>query len=100
MAATTVAAFSIALRVTMSRGRRFFSIRSMTQVPDATANSSRDSYTAGAPAEWGNARPIASETQAMVLAVNCPPQEPPEGQATASISARSSSVTLPSLSLP
>ena len=36
----------------------------------------------------------------MVLAVNCPPQEPPEGHATASISARSSSLTSPWLSFP
>ena len=36
----------------------------------------------------------------MVLAVNWPPQEPPEGQATASISARSSSLTSPWLSFP
>ena len=36
----------------------------------------------------------------MVLAVNWPPQEPPEGQATASSAARSASLTVPSLSLP
>ena len=33
-------------------------------------------------AEPGSASPIVSETQAMVLAVNWPPQEPAEGQAT------------------
>ncbi len=36
------------------------------------------------PLEFISASPIASETQAMVLAVNCPPQAPAEGQATRS----------------
>ena len=43
---------------------------------------SRLSYGAGAPAEPVSANPIASETQAMVLAVYWPPQEPADGQAT------------------
>ena len=36
-AATTVAAFSIALRVTMSRGRMFWRNSSMTAWPEASA---------------------------------------------------------------
>ena len=36
------------------------------------------------PDEFGSARPIASDTQAIVLAVNWPPQAPAEGQATRS----------------
>ena len=33
-------------------------------------------------AEPGSAKPIVSETHAIVFAVNCPPQEPAEGHAT------------------
>ena len=52
------------------------------------------------PAEPGRASPIASDTQAMVLAVNWPPQEPAEGQATRSSSASSSSLIVPTACLP
>ena len=60
----------------------------LTQLLDACAEKFKDG--AGAPAEPGIAMPMASETQAMVLAVNWPPQAPAEGQATRS-SARNSS---------
>ena len=43
----------------------------------------------------GNASPIASLTQAIVFAVNMPPQEPAPGQATCSSSCSSASVMLP-----
>ena len=43
----------------------------------------------------GNAKPMASATHAIVLAVNCPPQEPAPGQAEHSISWSSASVILP-----
>ncbi len=69
-AATTAAAFSRAWRVTMSRGRMFKAMRSMIFSPAALQNRSLISYGAGAPAEYGKAKPIASETQAIVLAVN------------------------------
>ena len=95
LAATTRAAFSSASRVMMSRGRRLLSISFMTACPDAKAYSSRDWYGAGALAECGSAMPSASDTQAIVFAVNWPPQEPADGQATRSISARSSAFILP-----
>ncbi len=50
--------------------------------PEASQYWSRLSYGAGAPDEFGRASPIASDTQAIVLAVNCPPQAPADGQAT------------------
>ena len=73
VAATTAAAFSSAARVTISRGRRSRRSRFITASPDFSHSWSRDSKAAGAPAEPGSARPMASETQAMVLAVNWPP---------------------------
>src|SRR5213078_2262270 len=90
-AATTAAAFSSARRVTMSRGRIFDAISSITFSPAKVQKASRISYGAGAPAEYGSARPIASDTVAMVLAVNCAPQAPADGQATFSSSSRSAS---------
>src|SRR5213595_3027518 len=84
-AATTAAAFSRALRVTMSRGRILVAISSMIFSPAVAQKASRISYGAGAPAEYGSASPIASDTVAMVLAVNWAPQAPAEGHATRSI---------------
>src|SRR5262245_53453769 len=43
---------------------------------------------------------MASDTQAIVLAVNCPPQAPAEGQAVCSSSHKSSSLILPAECLP
>ena len=91
VAPATIAAFSSALRVTMSRGRSRLSSSAITARPNSTAKRSRSSYGAGEPAEPGSARPIASLTIAMVLAVNWPPQAPAEGQATHSSSCRSAS---------
>ena len=100
MAATITAAFSNALRVQMSRGRRLLSISRITASPEATAYSSRLRYGAGSEADSGSARPMASDTQAMVLAVNWPPQAPSDGQAWVSRSHRSSSVILPAECMP
>jgi hypothetical protein len=44
------------------------------------------------PAEFGSARPSASETQAIVFAVYWPPHEPPVGSATCSSSFKSASL--------
>ena len=41
-----------------------------------------DFFTSAFPAEYGNAKPIASDTHAIVFAVNWPPQAPALGQAT------------------
>ena len=84
----------------MSRGRMRLSIRCITARPDSTAKRSRSSYGAGEPAEPGKARPIASLTVAMVLAVNCPPQAPADGQATHSNSCSSASDMVPALCWP
>ncbi len=100
VAPTTSAAFCSDLSVTMSRGRMRCSINDTTARPDSTAQRSRSSYGAGAPAEPGNASPIASETVAIVLAVNCPPQAPAEGQATHSSSCRSASDIFPAACCP
>src|SRR3981081_3694242 len=98
--ATTPAAFSSDRRVTMSRGRILRAISSITFSPAVMQNASRISYGAGAPAEYGSASPIASDTVAMVLAVNCAPHAPADGQATRSISSRSASDISPTEGLP
>ena len=53
------------------------------------------SSSAGGLALPGNAKPIASEMEAIVFAVNIPPQEPALGQAVFSIFLRSSSEIFP-----
>src|SRR5690348_10447709 len=82
VAATTIAAFSNAFLVAIARGRMLCSISDITDRPASSAKSSRERISAGGPDEYGNASPIASATQAMVLAVNWPPQAPAPGQAT------------------
>ena len=52
------------------------------------------------PAEPGRARPIASDTHAIVFAVNWPPHEPADGQATSSSACSSSSVMAPTACWP
>ena len=86
VAAAIVTAFSNASRVMMSRARIFFSSKRITCLPDSTANASRSTSTAGGEPLPGNAIPIASAAQAIVLAVNCPPQLPADGHAPHSIS--------------
>ena len=100
VAATTAAAFSSALRVTMSRGRRLSLSRRITASPVWNAKASRSAITAGAADEPGSARPIASDTQAMVLAVNWPPQAPADGHAIFSSAVSSSSGIWPDWYLP
>ena len=80
--ATILAALINESLVTISLGFICFLINSITLNPESKANSSLDSYGAGVDDEPGNASPIASATHAMVLAVNCPPHEPADGQAT------------------
>src|SRR5262249_21272188 len=52
------------------------------------------------PAEYGKASPIASDTVAIVLAVNCAPQAPADGQACCSSVSRSPSDISPTEYLP
>ncbi|CAI8407203.1 MAG: Uncharacterised protein [Hyphomonas sp. TMED17] len=91
-----MAAFSNASRVQISRGRKPVSISRMTASPEATAYSSRLVYGAGSAEDNGNASPIASLTQAIVLAVNWPPHAPSPGQAIRSSAASFSSLILSS----
>src|SRR4029079_5729602 len=99
-AATTRAAFSNAARVQMSRGRQLRASSSITWRPAATAISSRDLYGAAAMLLLGRDNPIASPTQAMVLAVYCPPHAPWPGQAAFSIAVSSLSRHAPELQRP
>src|SRR5262245_53761986 len=80
-AATTAAAFSSDLRVTMSRGLMLLATRSITVRPQARAIAARSELTAGTKAEPGSAMPMASDTAAIVLAVYWPGQAPIVGQA-------------------
>ena len=69
-------------------------------MPASAAKRSRAVSTAGGEPLPGSAMPIASATHAIVLAVNCPPQEPADGQALHSISYRSASVIFPAACAP
>ena len=100
VAATTTAAFFKASIVTISLGLIFFFNNSITCLPLSIAYLSRSSYGAGVPDEYGNAKPIASDTHAIVFAVNCPPQAPADGQATSSSSSSSLSDIFPASCIP
>ena len=80
--ATTLAAFTKDFLLTISLGLICLSINFITETPESYAYTSLDSYGAGVDEEPGIARPIASATHAIVLAVNWPPQDPADGQAT------------------
>ena len=95
VAATTVAAFSKAFLVTISLGLILLASRFITALPLARAYLSLCLYGAGVPAEYGNAKPIASETHAIVFAVNCPPHAPALGQAFNSNFLKSLAVIFP-----
>ncbi len=73
---------------------------STTASPARTASSSRRRSTEGGDAEPGSDMPSASPIEAMVLAVNMPPQAPSPGQALRSIWPSSSSVMTPSAQAP
>ena len=91
----TAMAFSKAALVMIWRGRMPISSSRMTAWPDCRARSSRRASTAAGEADPGSAMPSASETDAMVLAVNMPAQLPIVGQAFRSMRASSSSVRAP-----
>ena len=65
----------------MSLGLIFFANKFITALPLSIAYLFLSKYGAGVPAEKGKANPIASETHAIVFAVNCPPQAPALGHA-------------------
>ena len=80
-----VIAFSNASNVRISRGFIPNSSSLAHANPVSYTIFSRLSSSAGGLALPGRARPIASEIDAMVFAVNMPPQEPAFGHATFSI---------------
>ena len=97
---TTAIAFSNASLVMICRAVIPRRISSTTALPDSTADSSRRRSGAGGDAEPGSAIPIASETAAIVLAVNIPPQAPSPGHALRSIASRSARVMAPTAQAP
>ena len=99
-AITTAIAFSNASFVMMSRARMFRSMRCITARPDSNAKSSRRRSTAAGDALPGRLMPIASPTDAIVLAVNIPAHEPSVGHARFSISPSSFSVSVPAAHAP
>ena len=76
-------------------GRRSSASTFITSSPIFSATVSFSSATAGTIAEPRREIPSASNAQAIVLAVNWPPQAPAPGLATSSSSASSSSVMSP-----
>jgi hypothetical protein len=89
--ATVAIAFSIDSRVMIRLGRRSSSKTFMTSSPACSATVLRSSATAGTMPEPIGAIPRTSKAQAIVLAVNWPPQAPGPGLATFSNSSSSSS---------
>ena len=81
VAATPAMAFSSALRVTISRGRRLLFTASITTAPQRMHTSFLRGSTCGTAAVPMGESPISSITVAMVLAVNCPPHAPAPGHA-------------------
>ena len=75
-------------------------IASITSRPDSRATASRSSSIAGGLALPSGAKPIASLIEAIVLAVNMPPQDPAPGQAWRSISSSYASVICPVATAP
>ena len=72
----------------------------MTASPEAWAKASRRESGAGGVAEPGSDMPMASAIDDMVLAVNIPAQDPSPGQATRSMSSRSSRLMIPAAQAP
>src|SRR3990170_1335389 len=78
---TSATAFSIDLRVMMSRGLRFFFTASTSTRADSAALSAFSASGEAICEEPSRLMPSASNDELMVLAVYCPPQAPTLGQA-------------------
>ena len=105
VAQTTAQAFSRALRVTMSRGSTASPLAlaqtiSMSWRPARRISGARSLNTAGTMLEPMGARPRASLTIPMVLAVNCPAQAPAEGRQERVTVSSSCMVEVPASTLP
>ncbi|MNS97250.1 hypothetical protein D3C72_1315760 [compost metagenome] len=101
MAETTAQAFSSALRVTTSRGSGPSPITAfMSCFAARRISGARSLNTAGTMLEPMGARPSASDTMPMVLAVNCPAQAPAVGRQARLMASSSSCVAVPASTLP
>ena len=93
----TATAFSIDLRVMMSRGRRFALTASNKTRADSAADTVFSSSGLAIVDEYINDIPNASNDDDMVFAVNMPPHEPVVGQALRSMPSKSSSDIFPAV---
>jgi hypothetical protein len=95
VAMITATAFSIDLRVTMSRGLMSLRMASISTLADSLAEFIFSSCGLAMVDEYTSDTPRASKADDMVLAVYMPPQLPVPGTARCSISCRSKSLRLP-----
>ena len=100
VAITRVTAFSMALRVTMSRGLRSFLIASTSTRAESAAESAFSGSGEAICEEPSKLIPSASNDDDMVLAVYMPPQAPTLGQAFFSMPTKSSSLIVPARNAP
>src|SRR6266850_4455235 len=94
---TSAIAFSIDLRVMMSRGLRSLRMASTRTRADSADESAFSASGAAICDEPSRLMPSASKDELMVLAVYMPPQAPTLGQAFLSMPAKSSSLNLPAV---
>ena len=97
---THAIAFSSDSRVITWLGRRSSASTRITSSPIFSATVALSSSSAGTIAEPPGEMPSASNAQAIVFAVNWPPQAPAPGLATSSSERSSSSVMLPAACAP
>ena len=97
---TSAIAFSIDLRLMMSRGLRSLFTASTSTRADCAAESAFSGSGAASCDEASRLMPSASNDELMVLAVYWPPQAPTLGQAFFSMPSKSSRAILPALKAP
>ena len=100
VAITSAIAFSIDLRVMMSRGLRSFLTASTSTRADSAAESAFSASGAAICDEPSRLMPSASNDELMVFAVYMPPQAPTLGQAFFSTPTKSGSCILPAVNAP
>ncbi len=100
VAITTAIAFSIDLRVTMSRGLMPFRMASSSTSALFAALSFFSASSAAMVEEYGSDSPIASMEVDMVFAVYMPPHAPTPGSAQRSMQSKSSLFILPAVKAP
>ncbi|MNL03536.1 hypothetical protein D3C87_1240760 [compost metagenome] len=100
MAMISVTAFSIDLRVMMSRGLMSFLIASTSTRADSAALSTFSWSGLAIVDEYSRDMPSASNDELMVLAVYMPPHEPVDGQAFFSTPSKSSWLMRPAVNSP